>query len=385
MAGITLPAIAAAVAEEIPKIFDDAFNRARDGGASTIKDGNPTSIPGKVGQAVARSACRRYGANPGSFPANRQVRIEAACRPYLDDLNPGDGAGIGIPFEGGQCDEFYRMNGAVEYEVFIGNTGGTSEPSEVVVTEFILSGPIGGISFTYDTPGPFGPRRWIMTVGTAAGPVAVRAVLNPISTNTVRNAKFVGSFQLQGGALDNCGDPPPVIRQPRPRPDGNPPPFRYNPDGDININVGVDVLPDGTINVNVGGPTFNVDPFSGGGGSDAPTGPPPGDIGDAGGSSSTGAGGDAEGEAGAGDVLVGIKVDVLASPPNARQYAPGIFRGAGYIYMGVINNLDQDYGGSMLKSGQFFFAEKENLTHWQVSANNGYNFNVTPYYREAPE
>jgi hypothetical protein len=121
------------------------------------------------------------------------------------------------------------------------------------------------------------------------------------------------------------------------------------------------------------------DPGDTGGGTPPP---PPGDIGDPGGPSDTGAGGEAEGEAPEGSILVGLKIDILASPSKARQFAPGVFRGACYIYMGAASNLDQDYGGSMLKSGQFFFAEKENLTHWLVSANSGYNHRVTPYYRE---
>jgi hypothetical protein len=276
------------------------------------------------------------------------------------------------------------MNGVVQYEVFIGNTGGTSNPEEVVVTEFILSGPIGGISFAYDSPGPFGPRRWIMTVGTSTGPVIVRSVLNPINTNTVRKAKFVGSFQLQGGALDNCGDPPPVIRQPNPRPDGNPPPFRYNPDGDININVGVDVLPNGTINVNVGGPTFNVDPFGGGGGGGGGN-DPVGGPGSSGGSGDTGAGGAEEGTAAAGEELVGVLVQVLAAPQDANRFFNNselVYRGAYYVSMGYPGRLGLDMSGGTAETLQFFHAQQRGLTDYRVRANVGFNLRVTPYYRE---
>jgi len=393
MAGITLPAVAAAVAEEIPKIFDDALNRARDGGASTIKDGNPTSIPGKIGQATARSACRRYGANPGSFPANRQVRIEAACRPYLDGLNPGDGPTIGVPFEGGQCAQLYRMNGAVNYEVFIGNTGGTSNPSQTVVTEYSLTGPIGGISFTYDTPGPFGNRRWIMTVGTALGPVIVRSVLNPITTNRVSKAAWAGAFEIVPGQSDDCGNPPPVVTQPRPRVDPTGPSFRFNPSGDIDVDLDVDILPDGTINVDIGTGPINVDLFppdaggDGSGGDGSGGDGPPGDVGvaDEDAVQETDEDGTASGCGGENQVLGGLKIEVVSVPPKANQYSPGIYRGAAYIWMGVEGNLDQDFGGSMLRSGQFFLPEKNNLTCWEVKANNGFKLRVTPYYKEVPE
>jgi hypothetical protein len=190
----------------------------------------------------------------------------------------------------------------------------------------------------------------------------------------------------QDGLTDDCGNPPPVVRQPSPTGDPSPPPFRFNPGPEIDIDVDVDVSPEGDIIFDIGGGPTTVDPFP-----EAPddtdpppgdTSPPPGDIGEPGGSGATGPGGDTEGEAGEGEVLVGLKIEVLESPPQANQYVEGVFRGACYIYMGVEGNLDQDYGGSMLKSGQFFFAEKDNLTHWLVSANNGFNFSVTPYYRE---
>jgi hypothetical protein len=84
-------------------------------------------------------------------------------------------------------------------------------------------------------------------------------------------------------------------------------------------------------------------------------------------------------------VLVGLKVDVLEAPPFAREFAPGIYRGAAYIYMGGDAGLDQDFAGSMLSDGQFVHAEKDNLTCWRVRANTGFRLRVTPYYREVEE
>jgi hypothetical protein len=81
-------------------------------------------------------------------------------------------------------------------------------------------------------------------------------------------------------------------------------------------------------------------------------------------------------------VLVGLKFRIVQVPPHAREFAPGVYRGAAYIYMGGDDGLDQDYAGSMLRDGQFVFAEKENLTCWRVDANVGFKLVVTPFYRE---
>ena len=388
MAEITPGSILDRVAAEVPNFFRDGVDQLVTGEGEYIRAGEPQGTVGKIGQAVARSYCRQYGADPGAAKFGNAARIENACRPYLDDLDPGEGAEIGVPVDGGQCVDLYRAVGAVRFDRLVCSTGQTGETVMDFATEFNLQGPLSGPRIVRGEPGQCGDRRFAVEITTATQPNRViftttdvfqRAIINPAITSI--------SFERQGGLSDDCGDMPPVVRQPRPIADPSPPPFRFNPGPGIDVNVGVTVNVDGSINVGIGGPTVNIDPFGGGdaGGGGPSTGPSPGDIGDAGGSADTGAGGDAEGEAGAGEILVGLKIDILASPPKARQYAPGVFRGAGYIYMGVINNLDQDYGGSMLKSGQFFFAEKDNLTHWQVSANNGYNWRVTPYYREVEE
>jgi len=374
MSEITPGGILDRVVQELPNFFRDGVDQLVTGEGEYIRAGEPRGTVGKVGQAIARSYCRQYGANPGAARFGNAARIENACRPYLDDQDPGKGAKIGVPFPGGQCAVNYLC--VYKFNNILTN-GQTQVPA--IQQSVTLPGPIGII---YGTELP----EWQNIRCLFNGGQETFLRTGSCNQGCYRNIEWV-SITRSDGQPDNCGDPPPVVTQPGPIADPSPPPFRFNPSGDINVNVGVDVLPDGTINVNIGGPTFNVDPFppEGGGGGAGPTGPPPGDIGDAGGASDTGLGGEAEGAAPAGSILVGLKIDILASPPKARQFAPGVFRGAGYIYMGVIGNLDQDYGGSMLKSGQFFFAEKENLTHWQVSANNGYDFRVTPYYREAPE
>jgi len=383
MAGITLPAVAAAVAEEIPKIFDDAFNRARDGGASTIKDGNPTSIPGKIGQAASRSACRRYGADPTVFPANRRERIEAACRPYLDGLDPGNGAGIAVPFEGGQCP------GAL----LIGEVQGINNVTMAPFSQkFKTLGPL--VSAQNVMSGNF-PQFHVTSGGTviatalcggaqpSPGPVISRVFGGTRDPRLIIQGVTV--TEICSGSLDNCGNPPPVIRQPRPQPDGNPPPFRFNPGPFVDVDVDVDVLPDGTINVNVGGPTFNVDPFSGGGGGgDSGGNDPVGGPGSSGGSSDTGAGGSDEGSADEGDELVGVLVQVLSAPEGANRFFNNseiVYRGAYYVAMGYPGRLGLDMSGGTAETLQFFHAQQRGLTDYRVRANVGFDLRVTPYYR----
>ena len=369
---ITPAAVAAAAAAELPRIFDDALDTLREGEAQYLRDGMPTSVPGKISQAAGRSACRIYATGNVDLNPAAAEKYERACRPYLDDIYPPTGPVIEYPFPGGQCPgQRYLLQ-------FRGRL--TNPLTDTGIVSVVMRGPL--VLDTSLNPGdtctpPVVYKRWTLRGANNAA--------QGLWAGCTATIEIISVTALDGGDGGGCGNPDPVVRQPEPNPDPSPPPFRFNPGPEIDVDVDVDV--DGRITVNVGTGPITVDPFGGGDGGDGggPTGPGPGDIGDAGGASDTGSGGEAEGEAGAGEILVGIKVDILASPPRARQYAPGIFRGAGYFYMGVAGNLDQDYGGAMLKSGQFFFAEKDNLTHWSVSANNGYNFRVTPYYREAPE
>jgi len=385
MSEITPGGILDRVAAEIPNFFRDGIDQIATGEGEYIRAGEPAGVVGKVGQAVARSYCRQYGADPDAAKFGNAARIENACRPYLDDIDPGNGAEIESPLDGGQCvGEAYGARYTYKDNASATGTSYTPVSGQFLPGSTTIYGPISYGGAVEVSPTFF---RFEVSGFNLDGTPVTRA-LNQGGSEVQQFLRIIEDLSFERlTAGDECGNFPPVVRQPRPIADPTPPPFRFFPGPGLGIDVDVDIRPDGTINIGIGGPTINVDPFPDGegGGGGGSTAPPPGDIGDAGGASDTGLGGEADGEAGAGEVLVGLKIDILASPPKARQYALGVFRGAGYIYMGVINNLDQDYGGSMLKSGQFFFAEKENLTHWQVSANNGYNWRVTPYYREVED
>ena len=407
MSEITLPGLANRVATELPKFFRDGIDQIRMGEGEYLNSGEPQGVVGKIGQAIGRSYCRRYGADPSAARFGNAVRIENACRPYLDGLNPGDGVEIGAQFAGGQC------QGAA-YTV-TATTTQTSPFTGVVFTSnhsVNVTGPITEIfgrplfSFSSCTVSPgVGGRQ---NIGNMRHQLFVRGNGSLVSNNPVSMAgSWLGNtctaspnpatdvplsnivITRIGGLPDNCGSPPPTVTQPRARPDGTGPSFRFNPSADIDLGIEVEVNPDGTIDFDIGTGPINVDLFppdnegGGGGGGDGP----PGDVGEADEAAAEDADedGDASGCGGENQVLGGLKIVVLSAPDSAREYSPGIYRGAAYIYMGVEDNLDQDFGGSMLKSGQFFLPEKTNLTCWEVRANFGFRLRVTPYYKTLEE
>lgn len=352
-----------------------------------IRDGPSTGLPGYVRDGY-RQRCDQFANLPpwakllGNGPSGSLDRI---CTPYWND-NGWDGPEVAPPpFEGGQCDGL-----AYATTISIRN------PNSGVITD-VTGKAIGPVTNLGLRPAGTGQEIFINSRGYAAGAGCAQTTpptgppAETIIGTTGANRTLEGVSVVPCGFDDNCGNPaPPSPVRPGPNPPPNPGPLPGpEPTDDPDNPTGPPLVPLPPYQDPIYGPTPIVGPTGPSGNPGDPGGgtppPPPGDIGDPGSSSDTGAGGESEGEAPEGSILVGLKIDVLTSPPKARQFAPGVFRGACYIYMGVASNLDQDYGGSMLKSGQFFFAEKENLTHWLVSANSGYNHRVTPYYREAEE
>ena len=380
MSDVTPGSIAQKVIDELPNFFRDGFDQLVTGEGEYIRAGEPRGQVGKIGQAVARSYCRQYGANPAAARFGNKTRIENACRPYLDDIDPGNGPAIVVPVRGGQCD--LRCYG-VDITTTSPNTGQTA------TSRVRIKGPITGFRRVPTSPGNFRSEAFSRSVGQFGfncGQTTPPQWNSAGSGGDSPTATHVIVDANQGG--DICGNAPPVVRPPTGIPDPTGPRFPFNPDPFIDIDVGVDVDADGKIFVDIGTGPIQVDIFPP---TDAPAGGPPpeapGDVGEA----DTEAAEDAEGDepasgcAGANQVLGGLKIAVTTSPPSARIYAPGIFRGAAYIYMGAEGNLDQDFGGSMLRDGQFFLPEKENLTCWEVRANIGYRLRVTPYYKTIEE
>jgi len=329
-------------------------------------------------RALTQYNCRVWAS---SDKTNFSTRVNTGnaglCGPYLESIgeNPEDGS-IAPPYTGGQCSTTYLV-----YGTLAGN-----DQSIGGLTPRQMDGPISLIS-TQDVavPGqPFGDSvNTLFTFSTASGDETV-------GVNWRSSFPFPRSFRIErvDSEPDDCGsvpatdiEPPSTVTPVTPIP----PRITVNLPGLGPVNVTVDLDDDGdpTFCVDETGTCFSIDiggpdAVPGGGG-----GPAPGDQGTGGTPSDTGSGGEAEGEAPPGEVLVGLLFDLLAAPAIANTYAPGVYRGAAYIYMGGSEGLDQDYAGSMLSDGQFVFAEKDNLTKWRVAANLGYSWRVTPFYREA--
>ena len=396
--GLTPAAIAAAAAAELPRIFDDAQDVLREGEPQYLRDGNPTSIPGKIAQAAGRSACRIFGTGTVDLNPASQEKYERACRPYLDDTNPpgGDGAGIAQQFPGGQCQGvLYDIFGTVEIR-----QSSLFECSEFTQIDnpgnFALAagfGPISGISEVITNQNlQFGRDRRQSYTFTANGNPGFLplggAQVRPFYSLCGPSYRITGiSVVRRDGLADNCGSIPPDVRQPRPIADPTPPPFRFNPGPFVDVDVDVNVNNDGSITVNVGTGPITVDPFGGGGGGDSGGGgnDPVGGPGTSGGSGDTGAGGTEEGSADEGEELVGVLVQILAAPQDANRFFNNselVYRGPYYVAMGYPGRLGLDMSGGTAEALQFFHAQQRGLTDYRVRANVGFNLRVTPYYRE---
>lgn len=345
---------------------------------------SPETGLAKAVQAITRFNCREWAAEDKSrnSVAYNQGAAEV-CSPYLQGLNeePTDGF-AGVPFEGGQCAAVYLVNITT-----------TSESGVQETFTVAARGPVGGVRvreredgvelFELNASGLVFSSACIGVANTGQQFYLLGSTDGPGDQADIR----INSVSICSGT-DICGNPPPVYR----------PPATVTPTTPLPPNITIDIPGVGPITVTIEpgpggnpsvcapdlgvcipvGPTSPVNP-DGDGGSDPP---PPGDVGAPGSPEGTGSGGEAEGEAPPGSVLVGLKLDLLQAPVNAREFAPGVYRAAAYIYMGTPAGLDQDYAGSQLTDGQFVYAEKDNLTRWKVSANLEFSWRVTPYYRE---
>lgn len=352
----------------------------------------PANPLGAIQQSIGRSACESWARGDGSgIPPRREALMRDTCTPYIDTVGvPPAGSSLGPPFTNGQCAglPYYLRVGGTFIDYLDGEQTGEGNYPVTTRTAHILTGPVKGASpepATYGTTGL--PQSWRIKVTDATGTVRYydfdpvdRPPLGGRSERRVQSSSI--TFVRTNGSTTSCGDPPdeydagnPGSGIPGPAPIPSPPGFDIPFPG---LTVGLN--PDGTIAIDFGdgGPPLIVDPGIGGnssGGSD-PGPPEPGDSG------STGAGGDDEGEAPTGKELWGLKIDIVDTPTQPNEYAPGVYRGVCYVYMGDENGLDHDPAGAMLRSGQLVLAEREGLTKYRVTANVGYNLTVTPYWRE---
>ena len=381
---ITPASIAVGAGIELQAMFRDGLSVLGAGEPQYLVDGEPESVTGAISQAAGRSACRIYGTGNIDLPPAAAERYERVCRPYLNTISPGRAPRIVPQGVGGQCV-------GVPYSFWTQQKLPGSE-TEIRRIFDCSAGWYGPLGVRTDTPSP-GFEKIFITGRNASG--SFREASSSF-TGPGGSIRFENVIRCDAGS-ENCGNPPPQITLPRPIPNPTGPTFNFNPNVNINVPITVNLNPNGTFIFNIGTGPITIDPFTGnpfdpggggggggdgGGGGGGPTDGPVGDPGTPGTPVETDEDGEAEEEAPPDSVLVGLVIEILESPPGASEFKPGVFRGAAYIYMGTPGALDQDFGGSMIRSGQFFFAEKDNLTVWEVNANVGFRLRVTPYYRE---
>lgn len=263
--------LAAAVALETAEVLRAGGEIALGGGAQYLRDGQPVGVVAKVGQELARLACRRYSASPDSFPSDTAVNYERACRPYLEDIGEGAGPGLKLPFRGGQCP-------GILYRIDWTWSAGSFNPGPQT-TERV--GPL-----RYESE-----ERQSSACGTPTGTFRSFTIIDgtgqsPISLATGCDAQLNSlNISRVDGQPDDCGNTDPVV-DPQPQPGPTLPPIVpivIAPE--VNIDARVEVNLDGSINIDIGTGDITIDPFggdgdgsgsSGGGPDDSPPSPEPG-------------------------------------------------------------------------------------------------------------
>lgn len=374
------------------RVIDDAvdlFDRQNFVAGDEVRSPIATAV-----RSITRFNCRRWArADKSNFSTSANLANANICGLYLDGLgeNPSEGE-IAPPFTGGQCAGIpygarysWRSSpggSAINYtpafgQFFLGNKtlyGPISVIGIVPVGDGLFCGIPGQGSYRangFDIDG----NPIVVALNLGGSPC------RPLAAIIVEG---LGFERLTAGS--ECGNPESDITTP-PAITGAPalpPGIEINLPGFGPVDVSVTLNPDGTFKVCVEQlqTCFDIDL---GAGTDAPTGGAdrePGDIGEPGESEDTGAGGEDEGEAGEGEVLTGLRLQIIDSPPTAKLFTGDVFRGVGYAYMGVPGNLALHFGAATMTNDQFIFAEKDNLTAWLFRANPGYNIRVTPYYSE---
>lgn len=339
-------------------------------------------------RAVSRFNCRQWAAsNKDDYSTNVNQGNSALCNPYLTDIGelPPEGD-VAAPFTGGQCSVSYRPTGTYVQGNKNGPGYGSTRAWRIGGN---ITGPIVGI---VSAGTPVG-TSWAF-LSASGGGLPFRNILdnatgqvlrgpNPIGVSTDLQAvqrPSIGSVGIVSGS-DTCGSPPTALIPPGTSTPvgGLPPNITVNIPGIGPTSITVELKPDGnpTICVPEVEVCFDLDiggDSPGGGGADPGT-PEVGTPG------STGDGGDEEGDAPEGRELWALKIDINSFPTRPNEYAPGVYRGVCYVYMGDDNGLDHDTAGAMMRDGQLVLAEKEGLTKYRVTANLGYNLTVTPYWR----
>lgn len=390
--------LAESVVNEVGNIIRDTKDNVQSGNPTWLRDGTPESVIGKLNQATVRQSCRKWSRETGTN-AGTDAGMSRLCTPYLESINedPGEPTATSPPWTGGQIPGVLydvrvnvgrvsrRCNGSVatsnRYDETVQMIGPITDHVSERLFEETCCGGNDLSSFKEGVRGfdEFGIEvSNVSAVGVSPGGPCRYLEVTDVTITVTR----------ADGQPDGPGSPPPIYRPPVRVPGPPPGPVTIDINPDFSVDIDVDINNDGTFNFrfNFGGEgtepgddpvevPFDPSPETrepGGEPGDPVTGTP---------------GSEEEGEAGKGEILVGIQVEVESAPPNANViFTPSgpVYKGAYYAYVGVEDRLDLQPEGATARQTQFFFAPPDS-THWRVSANAGYTTTVTPYYRPIKE
>jgi len=309
---------------------------------------------------------------------------------------------IELPFLGGQCSDVnysisYETRGIQAVNVFncvltFTNwqtyTSVQRQSDGAIVS--VIPGPVSSVVREVTVFNTSSTNRRLRFVITANGVVYWLNILGVFNRDyfdgcTNNPAEFRNVvFTRSSGGPDICGNPTGLITPPNTpnlAPVGNT--ISITIPGYGPVTATVSIQPDETIEVCIVelAVCFTLDLGEKTSGDNST--PDPGDIGEPSEELSTGTDGETSGEAPEGTVLGGLKVTITSTPNEPSTFSGDVFRGVGYVYMGVPGNLALHFGAATMLSTQFFFPDKQNLTAWKVVANSGYNLSVIPYYLES--
>lgn len=340
-----------------------------------------------------RRACRRHARNEAAglysdLGALRRPRY-GHCRPYLNSINEGPTSegSYAPPFTGGQCpgviyDVEWGAQSAVRVNSSTGQSAVDTAPGRTLLLRALgpieIGKPILGedilVPVTFSNPD--GSRSTEDRITVYQAPTSLWSYVSVSGVNQ-RVVPF-------SGGPDNCGDPPSEYEPPR-YPTNLPPlpPSDVVPpggDGDDDIEVD----PDGNWRFCENGdctPWFTP----GGGGTPAdPGGEEDGDPQETNPNDPNNPN-EISGCVEDGNVLVGLKINVLEYPIT-YQGSGDIFYRVGWVWMGPNESqLDLTIDGATIRDGQFVFPDGPDCTCYTVRANPEFRLSVQAFSKPREE
>lgn len=372
-----------------PVEYIELFNEVTGGIGNWVANGTPDagSIPEAIQQRY-RDTCDLWSNGPNwvtDLAAPGRAAFSNLCKPWLDSQGSGDPV-VDLPFTGGQCPGVgYRLRVRRLNVAYVSGCGVQNVPPSEFDSQ-ILTGPITGTRVSFiGSPGSCGGNQVYSYEVLANGQWESISTSN-LSRGWLPETNFeIVSVTRVDGLPDNCGNPP---GEPAPNPNPRPDPGLDPEDEPFVRPTGRPVIPMPPIQDPFGDPVqlpnFPLPRIDGPGlfPEDEPV--PFSEPGVPGTPEVIGGDEAAEGQASEGEVLTGVRVDVVTAPGFARvaqNVSTPTYVGACYVYLGWDGQLDLQPEGQFLESGQFF-AAVPGMTHWRVRSAVGYTLTITPYYAQ---